>query len=39
VASITGKMGYNIHNGFELLEPQVQVYEKVSKNSNTPIVE
>jgi hypothetical protein len=39
VASITGKMGHNIHNGFELLEPQVQVYEKVSKNSNTPIVE
>ena len=39
VASITGKMGHNIHNGFELLEPQVQVYEKVSKNLNTPIVE
>ena len=39
VASITGQMGHNIHNGFELLEPQVQVYEKVSKNSNTPIVE
>ncbi len=39
VASITGQMGHNIHNGFELLEPQVQVYEKVSKNSNTPTVE
>lgn len=39
VASITGQMGHNIHNGFELLEPQVQVYEKVSKNSNTQTVE
>jgi hypothetical protein len=39
VASITGKMGHNIHNGFELLEPQVQVYEKVTKTSNTPTVE
>ncbi len=39
VASITGKMGHNIHNGFELLEPQVQVYEKIYKKSNTPRVE
>ena len=28
VASITGKMGHRIKNGFELLEPSIQVYEK-----------
>lgn len=39
VASITGKMGHNIRNGFELLEPQVQVYEKVAPKSNTQILE
>jgi hypothetical protein len=28
IASITGKMGHRIKNGFELLEPSVQIYEK-----------
>lgn len=28
VASITGKMGYRIKDGFELLEPSIQIYEK-----------
>ena len=28
VASITGKMGPRIKNGFELVEPAIQVYEK-----------
>lgn len=28
VASITGKMGHRIKNGFELLEPSIQVYER-----------
>jgi hypothetical protein len=28
VASITGKMGHRIKDGFELLEPSIQVYEK-----------
>jgi len=31
VASITGKMGHRIKNGFELLEPAVQIYEKKRK--------
>ena len=31
IASITGKMGQRIKNGFELLEPAVQVYEKKPK--------
>ncbi|RKZ38877.1 MAG: fertility inhibition FinO-like protein [Gammaproteobacteria bacterium] len=34
VASITGKMGHHIKNGFELLEPAIQVYEKNSKEAN-----
>ncbi|MCK5522579.1 MAG: hypothetical protein KAI83_05520 [Thiomargarita sp.] len=28
IASITGKMGHRIKNGFELLEPAIQIYEK-----------
>ncbi|MDM8559418.1 hypothetical protein [Candidatus Parabeggiatoa sp. HSG14] len=28
IASITGKMGLRIKNGFELLEPAIQVYER-----------
>lgn len=28
VASITGKMGHRIKNGFELLEPSIQIYER-----------
>jgi hypothetical protein len=31
IASITGKMGPYIKNGFELLEPAIQVYEKQPK--------
>lgn len=31
VASITGKMGPRFKNGFELLEPAIQVYEKQVK--------
>ena len=34
VASFTGKMGPRIKNGFELLEPAMQVYEKQAKKSN-----
>jgi hypothetical protein len=34
VASITGKMGPRIKNGFELLEVGVQVYEKTPKEPN-----
>lgn len=33
VAAITGKMGNPIKNGFELLQPAVQVYEKKLKSS------
>lgn len=33
VASITGKMGHRIKNGFELLEPAVQIYEKKRKTA------
>jgi hypothetical protein len=32
VASITGTMGHRIKNGFELLEPAVQIYEKKPKS-------
>lgn len=32
VASITGKMGQRIKNGFELMEPAIQVYEKKFKD-------
>ena len=31
IASITGKMGLRIKNGFQLLEPAIQVYEKQAK--------
>jgi len=30
VASITGKMGHRVRNGFELLEPAIQIHEKES---------
>jgi len=36
MASITGKMGHRIKNGFVLLEPAVQIYEKKSQESAPP---
>jgi hypothetical protein len=39
VASITGKMGHRIKNGFELLEPAIQVYEKKASEPKTEEVE
>jgi hypothetical protein len=38
VASITGRMGQRIKNGFELVEPAIQVYEK-KKNAPEPLLE
>ncbi len=35
VASITGKMGHRIKDGFELLEPAIQVYEKKAPSPTT----
>jgi hypothetical protein len=42
IASITGKMGHRIKNGFELLEPSIQIYERkvnVPSESNPEITE
>lgn len=36
MASITGKMGSRIKNGFVLLEPAVQIYERNSQESTPP---
>ena len=32
IASITGKMGHRIKNGFKLLEPAIQIHERIQKN-------
>ncbi len=34
VASITGKIGQRFKNGFELVEPAIQVYEKTTTSPN-----